>query len=150
MVSSEWNGLDTLIITAGVLSVLSLMEVASTTDKTRDSRYNSTDGLANLCSVAQRSLEANSLGPMLSAATFVRIFILHILYTPSPLALKLFTIPLLCIIRRYLLSNHPQIPPLSSFFPLWQPSFLRRQDRFMRPQRPILSCVSNPLLSSIR
>lgn len=64
----EWDGLDTLVITAGVSSVLPFMEI---TNSSSASASSTVEGLARVRSVSQRALEGNLFAPLLSAAALV-------------------------------------------------------------------------------
>ena len=67
--SSEWQGVDTIIITAGVISLQPLLSVANLK---HDSDHVELEGVKRVVEVAQAALHSNFIGPLVSATTFVR------------------------------------------------------------------------------
>jgi hypothetical protein len=71
---SEWDGIDTLIITAGVSALQPLMSVAGVT-ASKDGPslpHATTEGINYAVSVAKAALDGNFFGPYVAAITFVR------------------------------------------------------------------------------
>ena len=85
--STEWGGLDTLIITAGVSTVRLFMDNVSSSTSLGASNveHAPTTGLWRAKSIAQRALDANLFAPLVSAAAFVRFMDLSL--TPQHLIL---------------------------------------------------------------
>jgi len=71
---TEWQGVDTVIITAGVISLQPLLSIANLK---HDSDHVELDGVQRVVEVAQAALHSNFIGPLVSATTFVRAFILY-------------------------------------------------------------------------
>ncbi|KAF8624472.1 hypothetical protein AX15_005856 [Amanita polypyramis BW_CC] len=75
--ATEWSGLDTLIIAAGVSALLPLMEVAQVAHST--GMYPDTDanadcpsaGIQRAKDVAYEAVKGNYIGPLVSAVTFI-------------------------------------------------------------------------------
>ena len=66
----EWEGLDTLIVAAGVSALQPLLAIAGS--ETRERRLTSPEGIHKVKSVALKAIEGNYLGPLVAAVTFVR------------------------------------------------------------------------------
>ena len=66
---TEWRGVDTVIITAGVISLQPLLSVANLK---HDSDHVELEGVQRVVEVAQAALHSNFIGPLVSATTFVR------------------------------------------------------------------------------
>ena len=69
---TEWVGVDTVIITAGVISLLPLLSVANLK---HESDHVELEGVQHVVEAAQAALHSNFIGPLVSATTFVRGFI---------------------------------------------------------------------------
>ena len=65
----EWQGVDTVIITAGVSSLQPLLSVANLK---HDSDHVELEGVQRVVDVAHAALHSNFVGPLVSATTFVR------------------------------------------------------------------------------
>ena len=65
---SEWQGIDTVILTAGVASLQPLLTVANLK---HDSDHVELEGVQRAFDVAQNALRSNYLGHLVSAVTFV-------------------------------------------------------------------------------
>lgn len=66
----EWQGIDTIIVTAGVSSLQPLLTVAN---MKKDSEHVEIEGVQRVAEVAQAAVNSNFMGPLVSAVTFVRI-----------------------------------------------------------------------------
>ena len=66
---AEWQGVDTIIITAGVISLQPLLSVANLK---HDSDHVELEGVQRVVEVAKAALHSNFIGPLVSATTFVR------------------------------------------------------------------------------
>ncbi|KAK7455731.1 hypothetical protein VKT23_010764 [Stygiomarasmius scandens] len=76
MLQEEWNGLDTLIVAAGVSAVRPLLNIAYSPSQSATSFGAatgdvSTDGITRVVSAASAALRGNYLGPLVAAATFI-------------------------------------------------------------------------------
>ena len=71
---AEWQGVDTVIITAGVISLQPLLSVANLK---HDSDHVELEGVQRVVEVAQAALHSNFIGPLVSATIFVRGFTLQ-------------------------------------------------------------------------
>lgn len=72
---SEWDGIDTLIITAGVSALQPLMKVAGVT-ATKDGLsppHATAEAINHAVGVAKAALDGNFFGPYIAAITFVRL-----------------------------------------------------------------------------
>lgn len=69
----EWNGFDTLILTAGVSALKPLYEVAGLTRKgdTYEPAQANTESIKYTAEVARKAINANYIGPVVVAVTFV-------------------------------------------------------------------------------
>lgn len=83
----DWDGPDTVIITAGVSSVLPFMELAKPVISGSPSSTLLTDavtpvfqGLQRATDVTRRALDGNLMAPLLSAAAMVRLLRILRLY----------------------------------------------------------------------
>lgn len=74
----EWDGIDTLIITAGVSALQPLMTVAGVTaSKDGASLQHATaDAINHAVGVAKAAIDGNFFGPYIAAITFVRFHVL--------------------------------------------------------------------------
>jgi len=71
----EWDGIDTLIIAAGVSALQPLMTVAGVT-MSKDGpspAHAPADAINHAVGVAKAALDGNFFGPYISAITFVRL-----------------------------------------------------------------------------
>lgn len=66
---AEWQGVDTVIVAAGVSSLQPLLSVANLK---HDSDHVELEGVQRVVEVAQAALHSNFIGPLVSATTFVR------------------------------------------------------------------------------
>jgi hypothetical protein len=67
--NTEWGGIDTMIVAAGVSALLPLMEVAGVkSGKVEKS------GIQHVVDVAALATRGNYVGPLVAAVTFVRVF----------------------------------------------------------------------------
>jgi len=103
---AEWQGVDTVIITAGVVSLQPLLSVANLK---HDSDHVELEGVQRVVEVAQAALHSNFIGPLVSATTFVRGFTLPNIHEPSSVDSRS-----LCYSRH---QTHPQ----SFSCPPWPP-----------------------------
>ena len=69
-----WDGLDTLIVTAGVSALQPLMAVAGVETEGPDSTLGqaSAEGIQYTVDVATKATAGNYFGPLVAAVTFVR------------------------------------------------------------------------------
>ncbi|KAI9000519.1 NAD-P-binding protein [Trametes punicea] len=71
----EWGGLDTLIVSAGVSALRPLLEVAGI--ERRDGVFHpshaSVEGVSHAVSVATAAMQANYIGPLVCAITFIPV-----------------------------------------------------------------------------
>lgn len=69
----EWNGLDTLVVCAGVSALRPLLELAGLESK--DGKVSppqaSTEGVQHTVDVAHAAIRGNYIGPLVCAVTFV-------------------------------------------------------------------------------
>lgn len=65
----EWNGLDTLVLSAGVSALQPLLSVAGL--KGSDAGMADIEGLNRVRDVAAAAMRGNFTGPLLSAVTYV-------------------------------------------------------------------------------
>ena len=74
----EWNGIDTLIITAGVSALQPLMTVAgvAASNDGASPLHATVEGINHAVGVAKAALDGNFFGPYIAAITFVRFYIL--------------------------------------------------------------------------
>jgi len=70
---AEWQGVDTVIVAAGVISLQPLLSVANLK---HESDHVELEGVKRVVEVSQAALHSNFIGPLVSATTFVREFIL--------------------------------------------------------------------------
>ena len=71
VLKKEWNGVDTVIINAGVSALQPLLAVAGLNGHEISTRMTDIDGLTRLREVAAAAMQGNFTGPLLSAVTFV-------------------------------------------------------------------------------
>jgi hypothetical protein len=74
---AEWDGVDTLIIAAGVSALQPLMTVAgvTTSNDGRSPPHATADGINHAVGVAKAALDGNFFGPYIAAITFVRSYV---------------------------------------------------------------------------
>ncbi len=94
--SPEWNGLDTVILSAGVSALQPIMSVAGIENQENATMLRDIDseGVNRVVSITEAAVRGNFVGPMVVAVTFVRFFPL----TTQPCVhtnASLFQIPLL-------------------------------------------------------
>jgi len=102
----EWQGVDTVIITAGVISLQPLLSIANLK---HDSDHVELEGVQRVVEVAQAALHSNFIGPLVSATTFVRECTLSMARESLPAGF------------RFPYYSPPQIHPQSSSCPPWPP-----------------------------
>ncbi|KAF8988092.1 hypothetical protein BDQ17DRAFT_1374374 [Cyathus striatus] len=77
--SGEWNGLDTLVVAAGVSSLRPLMAVACVDDDGHNgvvAPQATQEGLQTTVNVAEAALRGNFIGPLVSAVSFIPLLTL--------------------------------------------------------------------------
>ena len=68
----EWNGLDTLVIAAGVSALQPLLAIAGLeVEKNVELQMTTREGIQNTVDVAAAATRGNYVGPLVAAVTFV-------------------------------------------------------------------------------
>lgn len=80
----EWQGVDTVIITAGVISLQPLLSIANLK---HESDHVELEGVKRVVDVAQAALHSNFFGPLVTATTFVCEITPSGIQEPLPFAL---------------------------------------------------------------
>jgi len=71
-VEVEWNGLDTLVVAAGVSALQPLLAIAGVeTERNTELEMTTTEGIQNTVEVAAAATRGNYVGPLVAAVTFV-------------------------------------------------------------------------------
>lgn len=68
---SEWKGLDTVVVTAGVSALQPLMAIAGVDTETTSVGQANKEGIQRVVDVATAATRGNYVGPLISAVTFV-------------------------------------------------------------------------------
>ena len=81
-VASAWNGLDTLIVTAGVSALQPLMSVAGVEMSTPDivGSQASPEGIQHAVNAANAAVNGNYIGPFIAAVAFVSAVLVVLLF----------------------------------------------------------------------
>lgn len=72
---TEWQGVDTVIISAGVSALKPLYEIAGLkrTGEVYDPPYATMESIQHTADVARKALDVNYIGPLTAAVTFVSV-----------------------------------------------------------------------------
>ncbi|KAH9945298.1 NAD-P-binding protein [Epithele typhae] len=91
----RWGGLDTLVVSAGVSALRPLLEVAGLERRhgAFDPPQVSVEGVKHTAQVATKAMEANFLGPLVSAVTFIPLLSQT---SPTPAICQISSLAALC------------------------------------------------------
>ena len=66
-----WNGLDTVVVSAGVSALVPLLEVAGVSRNASRDTWTTPEGIRRTVDVSNAALRGNYTGPLVSAVTLV-------------------------------------------------------------------------------